>query len=202
MTPRQGEEEWLGAGVVAILLRQRRPMVMVDFVASFRRGPVPTLRAGRHISANEVFFDGHFPGFPVWPAALTMEGLGQGTAILMALLDLARKAEEAGADADAVIEGLRNLDRGFRLHSGYRPDAASPLLQELRRGGVPLGVAASVNLKFLRPVFPGCRLDYTVALTDTVGATVRFAVEASVGPDLVAKGSLSGARVTTSPPSL
>lgn len=218
----------LGAGAVALLLRQRRPMLMVDFVTSFERVPVPTLTAGRHISANEIFFEGHFPGLPLWPAALTMEGLGQAAAILAVLSELTRPAGGAAAGTEAsegagaagvassgvepaeatdtaggvqaVLESLRNLDRGYRFHPGYQPEAAARMLSRLRGGEVPLAVAASVDLKFLRPVFPGCRLDYRVKWTTTVGDLMRFSVEATVDAEPVARGTLTGGRINASLP--
>lgn len=195
-----GGELRLGAGVVELLVRQRRPLLMVDFVAAFERQPVPRLRAGRHVTMNEAFFDGHFPDVPIWPGALTMEGLGQSCTILTVLTVLCRTAEAEGHDPGTILDALRNLDRGYRLHPGYRPDDLPPLLDRLRSGDLPLTVGAAVELKFLQPVVPGCRLDYEVAWEETFGDLLRFAVEAAVDGTPVARGTLTGAWTSHSPP--
>src|SRR6185436_1395713 len=83
----------LGSNVVELLLPQKRPFLMVDFVSAFRSTPVPALESGRHVSANETFFDGHFPGMHIWPGTLTIEGLGQTSALLMSILAMRRLAE-------------------------------------------------------------------------------------------------------------
>ena len=190
---RRKESEYLfGTGVVTRLVPQRRPMLMVDGVASFRDGSHPTLRAYRQVSGNEVFFDGHFPEFPVWPGALTMEGLGQTATILVALVMLRGEAERLGQDPDSVLAYLVNLDRQFRLHPGFRPMDEPEAFRTLRSRSVP-PLAGSVELKFLRPVFPGCRLEYEVTWTDTVAGMLRFSGTARVDEEPVARGVLMGA---------
>jgi len=186
----------LGSNVVELLLPQRRPFLMVDFVHAFREEPVPTLEAGRHISANEVYFDGHFPGLHLWPGTLTLEGLGQACALLMVLLAVRRSARGTGEDPDAALEALRNLDRGFRLHPGYRPEASAALLERMRPLQMSLAVGASAEVKYLKPVFAGVRLDYRVTLTDDFGDKVRFEAEASVEGAAVVTATIVGARVT------
>ena len=184
-----------GSNVIELLLPQRRPFVMVDFVDSFYATPVPTLDAGRHISANEHYFAGHFPGLHVWPGSLTIEGLGQTGALLMTILRMRRAAEEEGVDPDTIGDALRNLDLGFRLHPGYRADAAAAFLAKLRTRMSGLSVGASVEMKFLRPVFAGQRLDYRVRLTHEIGDATRFAAEACVEGVVVAAGVMTGSHV-------
>lgn len=189
----------LGSNVVELLLPQSRPFLMVDFVDSFHADPAPTLYAGRHISANESFFDGHFPGMHIWPGTLTIEGMGQTSALLMAILMMRRAAEAEGRDAEIALSGLRNLDMGYRMHPGHRKHDAAELLQRMRAEPPWLAIGASIEVKFLRPVFAGQRLDYRSRLTAEVGNMMRFAVEAVVDGTPVAQGALSGARVTRPP---
>ena len=184
----------LGSAVVELLLPHRRPMLMVDFVRSFSSGPVPTLESGRHISANEVFFEGHFPGMPIWPGAFTMEGLGQSASILLIITLMHRRVETEGGDPEIVLDSLRNLDRGFRLHPGFRSEDISFLSDAMKEYRNRIAVGAAVEMKFLRPVFPGGRLDYRVEWTDDFGDLVRFAVEATADGHTVAKGTLTGAQ--------
>lgn len=195
MSPRGSANLKLGSKVVELLVKQRRPMLMVDFVDAFFTDPVPTIEAGRHISMNEPFFDGHFPDLPMWPAALSMEGLGQSATILTVLTVLTRAASESHEDPDRVLESLRNLDRGYRMHPGYQPVDLHPLLARLRRGEAPVTVGAAADLKFMQPVFPGCRLDYHVEWVGDYGDFIRFAVEASVSGTTAVKGTLTGAWV-------
>ena len=196
MTP--STELRLGSNVVELLLPQKRPFLMVDFVRAFVAGPEPELQAGRHVSANEAYFDGHFPGMHVWPGTLTIEGLGQTSALLMAILAMRRAAEEAGIDPDVALARLANLDRGFRMHPAHRADDAMDLVRRIRAEPPWLAIGASVDVKFLRPVFAGQRLDYTSALTGTVSNMMRFRVEALVEGTPVVTGVMTGARVDRS----
>lgn len=185
----------LGAPVVQILIPQRRPILMVDFVRAFSDDDVPTLEAGRHVTANDPVFDGHFPGMPIWPGAFTMEGLGQSSSILLLVTLLRRRKVESGGDPESVLEALRNLDRGFRLHPGFLPGTSDGFLDDLSTFRSQIAVGASAELKFLRPVLAGCRLDYRVRWTDKVGDLVRFDVEASVDDEPVLEGTMTGARM-------
>jgi len=189
----------LGSNVVELLLPQKRPFLMVDFVDAFVASPAPALHAGRHVSANEAYFDGHFPGMHVWPGTLTIEGLGQTSALLMGILSMRRAAEQEGLEPDAVLAGLRNLDMGFRMHPGHRADEATALVRRIRDEPPWLAIGASVDVKFLHPVFAGQRLDYVSTLAGEVSNMMRFEVEALVDGTPVVRGTLSGARVARSP---
>lgn len=188
----------LGSNVVELLLPQKRPFLMVDFVSAYRSEPSPTLEAGRHVSANEAYFDGHFPGMHVWPGTLTIEGLGQTSALLMSILAMQRAAADAHVDPSVVVTRLNNLDRGFRMHPGHKVDDAVDLVRQIRLGPPWLAIGASVNVKFLRPVFAGQRLDYVSTLLSEVSNMMRFQVEALVDGTPVVSGTLTGARMERS----
>lgn len=193
MSRRQGGSLRLGSAVVELLIPHRRPFLMVDFIDDLSLTPVARLVAGRHISANEPVFDGHFPEMPLWPGALTMEGLGQSAVILLTLRTLIEGARARGDDPEDALEALRNLDRGFRLHPGYRPNDDGRLGAALGEAKGRLAMGAAVDMKFLRPVLPGCRLDYEVEVTKDLGARVRFTGVASVDGEPVAKGTITAA---------
>lgn len=195
MRRRSKDDLRLGSAVIELLIPHRRPFLMVDAVVSFTTTPRPRIEAVRHVSMNETFFDGHFPAMPLWPGALTMEGLGQTGVILQVLLTLERAAAERGIERDTLLDALRNLDRGFRFHPGYRPEGVEQLVTGLRTPANGLAVGAAVDIKFLKPVLPGCRLDYAVELTDQIGDQVRFAVEACVDDEPVARGFITGAMI-------
>jgi 3-hydroxyacyl-[acyl-carrier-protein] dehydratase len=189
----RGRELTLGSQMVELLIPYRRPFLMVDHVERFILEPAPFVQAGRHISMNEIYFQGHFVDMPLWPGALTLEGLGQTAAILLALSRLHEDATARGEDPEDVLEGLRNLDRGYRLHPGHRPEAVGDLLTRIAAGHETLAMGAAVDVKFLRPVFPGSRLVYAVELASNLGSRVRFSAEATVGGEVVAQGSLTAA---------
>lgn len=62
------------------LLPHRYPFLMVDRVLSYETGK--TLRAIKNVSVNEPFFQGHFPGKPIFPGVLILEAMAQATGIL------------------------------------------------------------------------------------------------------------------------
>ena len=105
-----------------------------------------------------------------------------------------RRVETEGGDPEIVLDSLRNLDRGFRLHPGFRSEDISILSDAMKEYRNRIAVGAAVEMKFLRPVFPGGRLDYRVEWTDDLGDMVRFAVEATADGQTVAKGTLTGAQ--------
>jgi len=181
----------LGSNVIELLLPHRRPFIMVDFIDSYQYSPKPSLRAGRHISANEEVFKGHFPNLHIWPGVYTQEGLGQACNLLLVLVKLQRAWEEKGHDPIEVIELLRNLELGFRLHPGFKPAFSKGMLSafDILKGQV--GMSSSVEMKFLQPVFAGQCLDYQVNLTHEFDRQARFEVEAQVGGIPVARGKLT-----------
>ncbi len=189
----------LGSGVVELLIPHRRPFLMVDGIDAFGRSDPPRLNAYRSISVNEPVFGGHFPDLPLWPGALTMEGLGQAGVLLLTLTSICDLVEAEGGDATEAMAALENLDRGFRLHPGYRP-AELPRFLEPGARRPALAVGAAVDLKFVAPVFPGCRLDYAVELADHLGDRVRFSAQASVDGTTVAKGMITGALLQAARP--
>ncbi|AWH90107.1 MULTISPECIES: 3-hydroxyacyl-ACP dehydratase FabZ [Limnobaculum] len=62
------------------LLPHRYPFLLVDRVLDFDKGKF--LRAIKNVSVNEPFFQGHFPGKPIFPGVLILEAMAQATGIL------------------------------------------------------------------------------------------------------------------------
>jgi len=196
MNPNKSGNLKLGSNVVEILLPHRRPFLMVDFVQTFLSGPPPIVEAGRHITANDPIFAGHFPGLHLWPGAFTIEGLGQTSVLLLAILQLQRAAEAEGNDPGTALNELRNLDLGFRLQPGYRPDESLELVRKVRSARSQIAIGTSVQMKFMHPVFAGQQLDYRVMLTGLHDAGMRFDAEARVEGVVVASGIMMGAAVS------
>ncbi len=185
----------LGSNVVELLLPQRWPLLMVDRIERIVDGTKPTLEASRFLSASDIIFRGHFPGLHLWPGCLTIEGLGQTGAALMAILAIRDRMIAVTADPTAGFEALRNVDRGFRLHPGYNASEAARFKQAMEHLSGSVSVAAAVDVRLRQPVFAGQRLDYRVRLAYLVDESVRFEVEASVDGAVVADGTMTGTRL-------
>src|ERR1041385_7802290 len=69
--------------IIEILARipHRYPFLLVDRAEEYR--PHQSIVGIKCVSANEPFFQGHFPDYPVMPGVLIMEALAQTGAILM-----------------------------------------------------------------------------------------------------------------------
>src|SRR6185295_18296013 len=66
-------------------LPQRYPFLMVDRVLS--REPGKRLVALKNVSANEPYFQGHFPGRPIMPGVLILEAMAQAAGVLIISAD-------------------------------------------------------------------------------------------------------------------
>ena len=64
-------------------LPHRYPFLLIDRVLSMELEPEKRLIAMKNISINEPFFNGHFPGNPVFPGVLMIESMAQTAGILV-----------------------------------------------------------------------------------------------------------------------
>ena len=132
------------------LLPHRWPFLLVDRISDCVPG-----RSARGIkceSANEPFFQGHFPGYKVMPGVLILEALAQVGAV--ALL-----SEPENRGKLALFGGIKNA----RFKRQVRPGDVLELSCQLtaRKGPVGFGTAeARVEGKL------ACRAELTFALTD------------------------------------
>jgi UDP-3-O-[3-hydroxymyristoyl] N-acetylglucosamine deacetylase/3-hydroxyacyl-[acyl-carrier-protein] dehydratase len=62
------------------LLPHRYPFLMVDRVLKIEGNKITALK---NVSMNELYFQGHFPGHPIMPGVLQLEGIAQVAGILM-----------------------------------------------------------------------------------------------------------------------
>ena len=68
---------------IQALLPHRYPFLLVDRVVELE--PNKRVLAYKNVSANENFFNGHFPGQPVMPGVLVIEALAQAGGLLTQL---------------------------------------------------------------------------------------------------------------------
>jgi 3-hydroxymyristoyl/3-hydroxydecanoyl-(acyl carrier protein) dehydratase len=198
--PSNPDEVRFGSGVVQQLLPQRPPMLMVDGVEQFVPGPRPLLRAFRAISSGEPWLSGHFPGLPVWPGALIIEGIAQAGGLLRTLVGLEAALRDAGASVDALAALVQNLDRGFRLDPRHQPEQATVFAELSRNRSAGIGVLGAVQIKLLRPVVPGERLVYQLVREREFEDLWHCGALAEVEGEPVAKGSVViGRRPAISP---
>jgi len=85
-------------------LPHRYPLLLVDRVLDWESGK--QIRAIKNVSANEEFFNGHFPNKPVMPGVLMIEALAQ-TAALLAFLTMGQKPDENAVVYFVGIDGAR-----------------------------------------------------------------------------------------------
>lgn len=72
-------------------LPHRYPMLLVDRVLNWESGK--SITAIKNITANEEFFNGHFPNKPVMPGVLMIEAMAQ-TAAILSFLTMGKKPDE------------------------------------------------------------------------------------------------------------
>jgi 3-hydroxyacyl-[acyl-carrier-protein] dehydratase len=63
------------------IIPHRYPFILVDRIIEMAEGKRAV--GIKNVSANEPFFQGHFPGFPIMPGVLIMEALAQVGAVLI-----------------------------------------------------------------------------------------------------------------------
>ena len=63
------------------ILPHRYPFLLVDRVIEMEIGEKKFVRAYKNVSANEEFFNGHFPVEPIMPGVLILEALAQAGAV-------------------------------------------------------------------------------------------------------------------------
>ena len=113
------------------IIPHRTTMLLIDEITELE----PGVRAvGRmHLSGDEVFFDGHFPGYPILPGVFTMEALAQTGAV--AILSLPEYKGKIG-----LFGGLDKV----RFKEPVRPGDTLELSVEIIKRRGPIGIGKGV----------------------------------------------------------
>ena len=127
----------LGADAIERIIPHRYPMLLVDRMVEIEDGVRGT--GVKNVTANEWFFEGHFPGNRVMPGVLIVEALAQ-----VAAVTLLRDVDQAGKIP--MFGGIEKM----RFRRPVRPGDQLRLSFTLERMRGPLGrgaVEASVDGK-------------------------------------------------------
>jgi 3-hydroxyacyl-[acyl-carrier-protein] dehydratase len=120
----------IDAQAIQRILPHRYPFLLVDRVVELE---APRRAVGiKHVSVNEPFFQGHFPGYPVMPGVLIVEAMAQvggvavlssdehqGKLALFAGIDNVRfKRQVKPGDTLRIEVELHQIRRGIGIGSG------------------------------------------------------------------------------------
>ncbi len=82
------------------VIPHRYPFLLVDRVLEMHEDSIVAIK---NVTANEEFFNGHFPGQPIMPGVLQVEALAQAGAILL----MKQKVEDPEKNI-MVFTGIKN----------------------------------------------------------------------------------------------
>jgi 3-hydroxyacyl-[acyl-carrier-protein] dehydratase len=141
----------LGSREIQQIIPHRWPFLLVDKIIDLKPGEEAI--GIRNISVGEIFFQGHFPGYPILPGVLIIEALAQVGAV--AILSL---AENKGK-----IVLFAGVD-GFRFRKPVLPGDTLRLQVKLTKMRGPIGKGTAKAMVEDRTVAEG---ELTFALTSS-----------------------------------
>ena len=131
MTETPAEQTILDAVAIQKIIPHRYPFLLVDRILEVEEGKRAV--GIKNVSANEEFFNGHFPDYPVMPGVLIVEALAQVGAVAML-----KKEENRGRLA--FFAGIDNC----RFKKQVKPGDQLRLEVEMTRLRGPIGKGKAV----------------------------------------------------------
>ena len=126
----------VGIERIQTMLPHRYPFLLVDRVVEFEPGK--RVLAYKNVSANEEFFQGHFPSRPVMPGVLVIEALAQAGGVLTQL-------SRGSSNADGRLSYLVKIDNAKfsrMVVPGDRLDLEVTIKREIRNMTLYAGTAS------------------------------------------------------------
>jgi 3-hydroxyacyl-[acyl-carrier-protein] dehydratase len=126
----------IGVEGIRKMLPHRYPFLLLDRVVEYDEGK--RVLAYKNVTANEAFFQGHFPDRPVMPGVLVIEAMAQGGGVLTQL-------RRGGASPDGRLSYLVKVDNARFANMvvpGDRLDIEVTIKREIRNMTLYCGVAS------------------------------------------------------------
>ena len=163
-------------------LPHRYPFLLVDGIEESGPGYAIGIK---NVTANESFFQGHFPGRSIMPGVLIAEALLQTSAFLDGPHEADRRGGRDGAGNGEPGVGAEGPGAG---KEGAAAATHEPAVRE--EGAGRQLFCAGIHLRFHRPVVPGDRLRLEVRLVRRIGNVARVRAVARSAAGVVAAGDL------------
>ncbi|WP_132999647.1 3-hydroxyacyl-ACP dehydratase FabZ [Luteimonas arsenica] len=126
----------IGVEGIRVMLPHRYPFLLLDRVVEFDDEGKRVL-AYKNVTANEAYFQGHFPDRPVMPGVLVVEAMAQAGGVLTQLL-------RGGASHEGRLSYLVKVDNARFANMvvpGDRMDIEVTIKREIRNMTLYCGVA-------------------------------------------------------------
>ncbi|MDR9415221.1 MAG: 3-hydroxyacyl-ACP dehydratase FabZ [Gracilimonas sp.] len=131
------------------IIPHRYPFLLVDRVVELE---AEHIKAYKNVTANEEFFNGHFPGQPIMPGVLQVEALAQAGAIM-----LMKKHTDDSDDKIMVFTGINKCKFRKQVVPGDQL-VLEVELGSMKRNFVTMSGKATVDGKI------ACELEASAAL--------------------------------------
>jgi len=104
------------------LIPHRPPFLFVDEIVEFTG---ETIRTRRRVNADEAFFKGHYPAYPIMPGVLVCEAVFQSGALLMA------KRGAKAEDQVPVLSRVQNVKLKHAVYPGDTMEMTVELVEQM-----------------------------------------------------------------------